>query len=515
MTSSYASTRSTRYDGLVSVPGESTVATPSLAWMRMSTRWELVDALQSTDKMRDGGRQWLPQEKGEKQRDYTDRLNRSYLLPAYTDTLGKLTGKPFSQPITVDEEGIGEQITRLLANVDNEGSDLTTFGRAIFHEALHRGLTHVLVEYPQVGELNLQQERDMGIHPYFVHVTAPELINHRLVKGRHGKYLEQIRIRQTRERLTDNMWSDEFEEIIRVITAPPQLTDEEREVFVTEFGEDAVKGTWQVYQQDDEKKKWIKTEEGFYNFDEIPLYTLYFNKHGDLEARPTMWGLAEMNLEHWQSRSDQNNLLHVARVPILFRKGFSKEELNKGLTIGAGRSVGTTNKDAEMKFVEHTGKALESGRTHLTDLEERMEVAGLQPLMRRANATLATAIIAGDSKEENELQTYARLTEAFLCVLFQKAAKMVAEEIPEGWKPQIFNEFGLSARAADDVKDLLAARVAGQISHETYLLEIKRRMLVSDQLDVQEELTRIQDEIPVSSGFDDDDDETIDSDPEE
>ena len=63
--------------------------------------------------------------------------------------------------------------------------------------------------------------------------------------------------------------------------------------------------------------------------------------------------LGHLNVEHWQSSSDQQTILHVARVPLLFVIG-----VETPLTIGADSLITASNPGAELKFVEHSGAAI-------------------------------------------------------------------------------------------------------------------------------------------------------------
>jgi len=49
-----------------------------------------------------------------------------------------------------------------------------------------------------------------------------------------------------------------------------------------------------------------------------------------MQAKPPLLDLAWLNVEHWQSASDQSNILHVARVPIC-----SPRISEGGLIVGA------------------------------------------------------------------------------------------------------------------------------------------------------------------------------------
>jgi hypothetical protein len=43
-----------------------------------------------------------------------------------------------------------------------------------------------------------------------------------------------------------------------------------------------------------------------------------------MRGSPPLLNLALLNIKHWQSQSEQDNILHVARVPLLVAYGLGK-----------------------------------------------------------------------------------------------------------------------------------------------------------------------------------------------
>tara|TARA_R110002096_G_C14661938_1_gene728464 strand:- start:57152 stop:58726 length:1575 start_codon:yes stop_codon:yes gene_type:complete len=494
----------TRRDDLTFLEGEG-VASESLAHGRMSARNELtLDLRGGADSMRDAGPKWLSMEQGEKLPEYRRRLGRTHLLGAYDDCIEKLVAKPFSREITlVGEDTLSDMLMRTVEDPDLEGGSVTTFFREGFDTGIDRGLHHVLVEFPTVGEtLNAATEKSLGVHPYFVHVDPEQLIGARYVRTSAGKKeLAEIRIKSVVTEPLDNFGEQEVQ-VIRVIRAPIAAVVDDDDAETTP-GEP---GTWEVWRLDPANKEWaIHEGPHTHTYPGIPLATVYYDKRDELEARPPLWRLAELNLEHWQKKSDQDNLLHVARVPILFRSGWSSAELKKPLVVGGNRSLGSTQKDADMRFVEHSGKALGAGQADLDKIEEQMERCGLDPLIRRASSSLATNIMVGDAKETNMLQAWAGVTERFIVECFRIAGQWVNEDLSEEFDADIFDEFGLSARATENLAALDKARARGDISQETYLNELKRYAALSPSVDTDEEIERTADEGPALGTITEDD----------
>ena len=111
-----------------------------------------------------------------------------------------------------------------------------------------------------------------------------------------------------------------------------------------------------------------------------------------------------MNIAHWQSQSDQRNILHFARVPILFARGLSE---NSKLKISSGSATLASSPEAELKWVEHTGKAIASGQADLVHLEFQMQTMGLQFLTTGRGPQTATGEERDDRKETSRLAAMA------------------------------------------------------------------------------------------------------------
>jgi len=132
-----------------------------------------------------------------------------------------------------------------------------------------------------------------------------------------------------------------------------------------------------------------------------------------MTAEPALLDLANLNIAHWQSDSDQRNILHVARVPILFAAGLGDSEapikkLNIGATTFINGQIGS-----DLKYVEHSGKGIEAGRQDLQDLEQRMAQMGLNMLVKgagRSGSATATARVLDQSEADSPLSMFETVT---------------------------------------------------------------------------------------------------------
>jgi len=453
-----------------------TVDAKNSAYEVMADYWELIqDLLGGTKAMRAAEDKWLPREPAETMGLYALRLRRSYLYNAYRDTVRRLASKPFSKPVTL-QGTLPDRLSAIEEDVDRTGRDLTQFARDVFTACVNYGLTHILVDYSRVPKgASVADEKSLSARPTFVHVPPPQLYGWRVRReeGLGTPALSQVRIYEQRVEDVGN-YLDKTVEIIRVYTET----------------------TWELWRKEPGEEEYVLFDEGDHTFGRVPLLTCYTNKLGYMTGLPPLEDLAWLNLAHWQSMSDQRSLLRLARVGILFAAGFTAEEMEKPIVVGPTRTVRSSNPDAKLEYVEHTGSAIGLGEEDLRRLEERMEVLGLQPLIQRTGGITATARALDESRTQTDVQMWIRSVEQVLLQCYKLAAEWAKVKLPGDFKVDIFSDFGITTKVVDDVKALIQMRARGDITHETFLREVKRRGLLTDTLDVDEEIAATQNEGP-------------------
>jgi hypothetical protein len=255
--------------------------------------------------------------------------------------------------------------------------------------------------------------------------------------------------------------------------------------------------TWELWRKDPKTEKWNKQKEGKHTYaDGIPIRTLYLNREGFMTAKPPLMNLAWLNLAHWQSSSDQRNCLRFARVGVMFAAGFTDEQVEKGLVIGPSALIATENANAKLEYVEHSGAAIQSGERDLEKLEEQMEVLGKRPMMPGTGTQTATEKSINEGRSTSALQNWVRAAEIFWRECFEVAAKWLNTELPEKFKVNIFSEFVVGMNGSADLTELRAARNARDIDHETWVDEVKRRGLLSENVTAETIKDRLQEEGP-------------------
>jgi len=457
---------------------EANVNTPCGAYSAMAWKWSLIDdLLAGSESMRANSATYLPQFDKEEAKHYAARVNNSTLFSAYGDTAKNIVGKPFSKPVTIQGE-LPPPLDEIVDDVDGQGKTLGDLAREVFTQFVNRGVAHILVDYPltlseEGGPPNLQQERERGYRPRFIAVTPDQLIGWRTEEDQTGKpILTRIRIAETRTE-PSGQWGDVQVNYIRVIE--PTI--------------------WSLYRKQPGDDEYLFLQDGVNSLGKVPLVTGYAQQTGYLTADPPLKELAETNLAHYRSDSDQRNILHMARTVTLFTKGFTQEESNT-IALGPNQLISTTNPDADVKFVEHSGNAIEAGRQDIEKLEERMVMLGLQPFLRRVGNQTATGQGIDESRANCDIQAWVMALEGLLYRAYVVAAEWINVPLPEDFKVDVFNDFAIWIRAAQDIEHLLKMRQAGELSRRTFLREVKRRALLSQTLDVDQETEDIEAEGP-------------------
>lgn len=423
--------------------------------------------------MRAAGVRWLPKEEAESEKSYKARLKQSFLYGAYNDTVTKLITKPFSRPVLIQGEKVPDKLASIELDVDQTGKNLTAFAQEVLESAIDYGMTHILVDHPTLPkDATLADEREAGARPTLVHVRPPALLGWKTAGMKEGFRLTEVRIKETREESKDT-YGDDLVEYVRVIR----------------------ENNWEVWKKSS-GTGWAIESQGENGLGKVPLVTIYLNRKGLLEAVPALDDLAWLNIEHWQSRSAHRNILSFARFGILFGAGFSPDEVKAGLEIGPRRLVTSVNPDARLAYVEHSGAAIQAGERDERAIEQRMEVLGLQPFVQRQGVETATGKQIQDAKTLSTIQSWVRKCETGITDAYRLGAEWAGIKLPESFKVDIYTDFDLGILGSEEVRVLLDMALAGKLSDETFLEEVRRRGILKEGLDIKQELDKIADQPP-------------------
>lgn len=453
-------------------------STTSLAWDAMINSWLMIETLLGgTAAMRFAASEYLPQHAEESDDNYNERLHVNVLFNAMEITLNHFVGRPFSDPVKPNND-VPDDIVEHLNNVDLQGNDITTFCRDWFRCGLAKGFCHVMVDMPQMNPEAMPQtladDRAEGRRPFWIRIEPENMIfaEAEVIKDpQTGELREWFTHVRLRENVIERVgFAEVIRERIRVL----------------------IPGSFQVWQkvkQKGKKETWMVVEEGETGIDFIPIVTYYSQRNGFQMSKPPLEDLAFLNVRHWQSMSDQINVLTVARFPMLAVAG-ATDQSGTSMRIGPRQLLATKDPNGHFYYVEHTGESIKAGWDELERLEESMEAYGSTFLKKKPGNETATGRALDSAEGVTPLQDMiSRFTDTVNNALRIHATWMNQKE---SGTVTVLNDFGpdeADKMGIDLLKDLRSNK---DISRKAYVKEAMRLGVLVDDYDPDEDFKQLQ-----------------------
>ena len=453
-------------------------STTSLAWDQMIGSWVMIDSLLGgTKSMRAAAGEYLPQHAEESDNNYNERLFTNVLFNAMELTLDHFVGRPFSDPVKLNND-VPENIVEHVKNIDLQGNDLTTFCREWFRCGLAKGFCHVMIDMPQMNSeafpRTLADDREDGRRPFWIMIEPENMIFAEadiITDPETGEMREWFTHVRIRENIVERIG---FAEIVR------------HRIRVIEPGFFQV---WELIKVKGKKDEWRIVEEGGTGIDFVPIVTFYSQREGFMLAKPPLEDLAFLNIRHWQSMSDQINVLTVARFPMLAVAG-ATDQSGQTMRIGPRQLLATKDPNGKFYYVEHTGKSIEAGEQELEGLEKDMEAYGATFLKKEPGSETATGRALDSAESVTPLQDMTiRFIDSVNNALHIHAIWLNEKE---GGTVTILNEFGPEEADKFGLDFLKSLRKDKDISRKAVIKEAIRLGALSDEYDADEDFKQLQ-----------------------
>lgn len=460
-------------------------ATTSAAYDTMLPRWQVIETLLGgTEAMREAGETYLPRHQEETDKGYQERLASAVLLNMVEQTLDTLSGKPFSEPIKLNDDVPAAIQERILDDVDLQGNNLDVFARQWFREGMAKALCHVLIDMPRPAPREdgqprtLADDRREGLRPYWVLIKPECLLFARSEVINGVEVLQHVRIL---EHYTEQ---DGFAEVCK------------RRIRVLEPG---LVQLWEpVKKSNAQKEEWVMVDEWATGLNYVPLVTFYADRQGFMMGKPPLLDLAYLNVAHWQSSSDQRHILTVSRFPILACSGATGEDSDP-VVVGPNKVLYNPDPAGRFYYVEHTGQAIAAGRTDLKDLEEQMAGYGAEFLKRKTGNQTATARALDSAEATSDLSAMTGLFEDALAQALDITADWMRLGT-SGGTVVLVKDYDLEEMDAPGLQALQAARDKRDISRKTYLNGLRLRGVLPEDFDEEEDWEELMEEISEAMG---------------
>ncbi|MBS7835158.1 DUF4055 domain-containing protein [Wohlfahrtiimonas chitiniclastica] len=331
--------------------------------------------LGGTEAMRAAKQTYLPKFKSETTQDYNARLAVATLTPYFEDTIKSMAGRVFYRQFALDD--VHDEVREFVEDFNGSGKSMSGIFESVFFESLGYSRSYVVIDYTLTEQAKTrEEEKNLNARPYAFKVSPDQVLDIRKSNGGIVlfKYIHTV-IDEEHTNDFEIKYQDEI-----VLMTPAR----------TRFYRKLSGNDWTLVKD-------VEIRVGNKAYDHV------FVEELKLAKKPPLSNLAELNIKHWQSQSEQDNILSKARMPILKMMGVDQPASEDELII-AGALFLPLGGDAS--YIEHSGAAIKAGQEALNKLEEQMAVAGSKLLMRTKMALTDSQTKNESKKEVSELMLY-------------------------------------------------------------------------------------------------------------
>lgn len=395
------------------------------AYVEMAPRWSIVNDLRDgTVAIRAKKEKYLPKFEAETPKDWDARVAMSFVEDHYATTLAEHVGMVMAEPISLGED-VPPALVELCEDIDGEGNHLDVFAQAAFDAALHYGHCVLFTDYPVADNIKTKRDQKVArVRPYVQLYKAPDVLCAEYVTVGGVRVLVRIMLRET---TTETEGEFGLKPSIR-------YREIRQAVFYDEFtgrarGLGAI--TWRLWKATGEKDA-----SGVQEFEEvgtggtivgpehIAARVVYGGeKMGPMHTAPHLYGLALLNVEETQVKSDYASVMHKCNVPTPVFIGRNTSDTTATVQMGHGIDIPV---GGDAKMLEPSGTALAATRTRLADIKASMQRHGASTAEGEGGKTMTATEAAQYAKARNaKLRKAARsLQDALEGVLADMAAFM-------------------------------------------------------------------------------------------
>jgi hypothetical protein len=431
----------------------------------MADKWDRAKALLGgTTAMRAAGKVYLPQYEAETDKQWGVRKDRAVVTPFYKAMKEAMVGHVFSKPLQIQNSKIDE---RLLSDIDKQGNSLNRFARQAFDCGMEKGYCHIFVNYPPVPEdATVATIKEANVRPYWTFIPPDNMID------------THIEVVDGEERLVHARWFELSEEVrgFQVATI--------RRIHVVEIG------FFQVFRENADGQ-WALEREGEISLDYIPLKTIYLHRKGKLISNPPLDAVTHLNVEHWQSASDQRNILTLSRFAMLAQTGGEKPAT---LETGPRVLLWCSDPSAKFAYIEPNGKGIEAGEKDLDRILSAAQLVGFDLMTKQPGSETATGRLIDSVRVTSPLQDMGQALEDGINECLRYTADWLALDPDKAGTVVINQDYGFSSDERAILEQLDKARARGDLTQRTFLLSLQEHGVLSEDIDVDEEIAAIEDE---------------------
>lgn len=459
--------------------------------------WDQTDAIVDGVKaMKLAAEMFMPRFEEEPDGDYKNRLKCAKMTNVYRDAVEGLASKPFEQEVSLAKDentDPPEELNEFAEDVDGSGNNLTTFASTVFFNAINSAIHWIFVDMPPVDPSirSRADQKARGGRPYWSHVLGRNVLEAKAKVIGGKETLTYVRV-----------YEPGAPECVRIFRR-----------------DDAGNVTWELWEKTNTERDYPEggktffapKEKGAVTIGVIPMVPFMTGRRDGRTFRlfPSMSDAADLQVNLYQNESALEWNKRIGAYSMLTGNGVKPERDAEGnpkkLAIGPNKVLYSppdgSGSHGEWKFIQPEASVMDFLARDIKETITQLREISRQPLVATMSITTVQAGQAA-GKAKSAVGAWALgLKDALenAMVLTCKFASIATEAYdPTVYIYTEFDEF----TEGKDLDALGTAVSAGKISDQTYRHELKRRRVLSDEFDEDEEVARLLKQVPSDDGVD-------------
>lgn len=434
------------------------------------------------------GERYLPKLGGQSDDEYSKFKQRASYLPVVGRLIDSFEGLLFRRDPSLEAP---EQLDEWTKDVDGSGKSLHEFARDLTRDQILLGRVGLLVDFPGIPDeaeaISIAEADELAFTPRLIKVSPEAAYNWRTDES--GRLVE-VRIEDVSEVYDPETFEIDTIHFVRVL----QLVNLEGRLV---YRQRLYKGETQDNTRATEtavrptgKPELISEVIPMINGEPLNFIPFWFVDGNDVERGPIQ-DVVDLSFHWYRLDADHQHGLHMVGLPTPWVTGVQTDEESVPNVIGPATIWALPNPDSKVGFLQIDAGGLASLEKEKTAIEGRMASLGarfLAPEKRAAESGEALGI--RNRGETSALASVALdLSDALTNAIKVAARWSNVDEADVSYT--ISRDFDPGRLGPQDIRELVAAHVAGVLPIDELLMQFKRGEILPEDADIEDVKERI------------------------
>lgn len=410
--------------------------------------------------MRAGGQVYLPKFNRELPEVYRNRLQAAHMNNHLAPAIDGYIGRIFAKPIVLAKDNDADAVA-LWENIDLRGNNGDVFFQNVTRAGILDGIAWVVVDYPKNTAATLLEERKNNIRPY---CRCYEDVNVLFVEADDLGRITEFRAKEYVYVRQGDGYSQQMKTYIRRLYIDPESGNVH----------------YQLHFDDNIVEEGEMSYPAGYGLPVVAYVTSRQQLDTFGSITPPLMDVADQCIRLWQSISEQDNCLTLARCPFLFAAGWTPKD-DDGIPVAPNVAYWSDSENADIHWVEHSGAALGAGLNDINKLEADIASMLLKPLQNDKERT-AYESKSDDTRASSPIKRWAAGAKDMMENVLAVIAHWNNKE--DGGSVELISNLEYQESNNAELTVLMNLYTAGAMPLKSLLAEYKRRGVLADDYDI-------------------------------